>query len=567
MLHKLSISTKIWGLSSILFGMTLLTIGGAALLNHEITDYSLSETRKAMMDGHTSKLRLIIQSHLNDLASHLEGVDEPDARADIIQARLGNSTFKINETDKTDTGYIFAYDLNGFNVADGLAPDKRGKAYWDFQDPNGKYLFREFTEAAKTGGGLVDYVWPKPGTKDELIPKLSYVQLIPGTDVYLGTGIYIDDVDSQTALIKGQIDAKARSFSFYIGAGIVAYFVLIVIPASYIITQRSIVRPIKLASSTMREMEGDLTKRLEINSKDEIGEIATQFNAFTEKVQSLVRQVISATNDVAGAATQIATSSENMAQGMESQKDQTMQISAAIEQLSASVNDVATQSNEAASNARDSGEVAKQGGQVVRDTVEAMNTIRDSVLSSLGLVSELGRRGDEIGAIIAVINDIADQTNLLALNAAIEAARAGEHGRGFAVVADEVRKLADRTTQATEQVSNTIRAIQDETKQAVNMMNTGSTQVEQGVERAQQAGKSLEQIVGRTNDVSHLITSIAAATEEQSAASTEISQGVERINEVTIQSARGASEAAKAANVLSEHAEGLQSLVSQFRVE
>ncbi len=567
MLNSLSISTKIWGLSAILFGMTLLSIGGAVLLNHEITRYSLTETRSAMMEGHESKLRLIIQSHLDDLAAELVGVGDPDERADIIQRRLGNSTFRINEADTTDTGYIFAYDLKGFNVADGLKPDKRGKAYWDFQDPNGKYLFREFTTAVRNGGGFVDYVWPKPGTQDELIPKLSYVELIPGTEVYIGTGIYIDDVDAKAASIEAQIDSKATSYGFYIGAGIVAYFVLIVVPASWLITQRSIVRPIKRASSVMMGMEGDLTKRIDIDSRDEIGEIARAFNGFTENVQTLVRQVISATHDVAGAATEIAASSENMAQGMESQKDQTMQISAAIEELSASVNEVASQSIEAAENAKNSGEVAQQGGEVVNETIEAMSTIRDSVIASLELVSELGRRGDEIGEIIAVINDIADQTNLLALNAAIEAARAGEHGRGFAVVADEVRKLADRTTDATEQVSNTIRAIQDETKLAVDRMNTGSEQVEHGVERARNAGSSLEQIVCRTGEVSQLITSIAAAAEEQSAASCEISRGVESISEVSVHSASGASEAADAANVLSRHAEGLQALVSQFRVE
>lgn len=567
MLNKLSISTKIWGLSSILFGMTLLTIAGAALLNHETTQYSVTEARAAMMEGHTSKLRLIIQSHLDDLGSHLEGVEGADARADIIQNRLSNATFRINETDTTDTGYIFAYDLEGFNVADGLAPAKRGKAYWDFQDPNGKYLFREFTKTVQAGGGFVDYVWPKPGTDDELIPKLSYVELIPGTDVYIGTGIYIDDVDAKTALMKAQIGSKARSYSIYIGAGIVAYFFLIVGPASYFITQRSIVRPIKQASSVMKGMDGDLTKRIEIDSKDEIGEIATAFNAFTSNVQGLVSQVISATHEVAGAATEIASSSESMAQGMDSQKDQTMQISAAIEELSASVNEVATQSIEAAENARNSGDVAQKGGQIVSETIDSMNTIRDSVIASLELVSELGRRSDEIGEIIAVINDIADQTNLLALNAAIEAARAGEHGRGFAVVADEVRKLADRTTDATEQVSKTISAIQEETKLAVDRMNTGSEQVQHGVERAREAGSSLNQIVDRTGEVSQLITSIAAAAEEQSAASCEISKGVESVNEVTIQSTNGAKEAADAANVLSRHAEGLQALVNQFRVD
>ncbi len=570
MLITRSISGKIWTLSAALFGLTVIAITGATFLKYEITQYSLKETRDAIMTGHTDKLRLIIQSHTNDLSYLLEDVTHPDERADIIQSRLGNSTFKIFETDTADTGYIFAYDLEGFNVADGLAPNKRGRAYWDFQDPNGKYLFREFTDAVKNGGGIVDYVWPKPGTKDELIPKISYVELIPGTDVYIGTGIYIDDVDESMAVISDHIYSKAKLYALYVGLGIVAYFVAVVVPVFIWVTQRSIVRPIKQTTEMMKDIaqgEGDLTKRIQVKTQDEIGELATQFNAFTEKVQNLVRQVIDATHDVAGASTQIAATSENMAQGMETQRDQTMQISAAVEELSASVNEVAVQSNEAADNARNSGEVAQQGGEVVNETIESMSSIRDSVAASLELVSELGKRSDEIGEIIAVINDIADQTNLLALNAAIEAARAGEHGRGFAVVADEVRKLADRTTDATEQVSNTIRAIQEETKLAVVRMDTGSAQVEMGVERAREAGTSLGRIVSGTDEVSHLITSIAAAAEEQSTASSEISQGVERISEVTIHSANGAKEAAEAANVLSRHAESLRLLVGQFRVE
>ena len=570
MLDRFSISIKIWIMAVMIFGLAVFSLIGGSLLTMEVTDYSLKETRTAMMEGHISKLRLIIQSQLDDIAQNIDGLEEPDEVANFIQSRLSNSTFKIFETDKTDTGYIFAYDLDGINVADGLKPDKRGTSYWDFQDPNGKYLFREFTETARNGGGIVDYVWPKPGTQDELIPKLSYVELIPGTDIYIGTGIYIDDVDAKMLQISGEIRAQAIKYAQIIGIVILVYSVLIVVPVTLYIIQRCIVGPIKNTASMMQDIaegEGDLTKRIEVKTKDEVGDLANGFNAFTEKVQNLVREVIGAAHEVAGAATQIAASSEEMAGGMSTQRDQTLQISAAVEQMSASVAEVAQQTNDAASNATESGRVASEGGDIVHETINTMNSIKDTVTSSLELVSELGRRSDEIGEIIAVINDIADQTNLLALNAAIEAARAGEHGRGFAVVADEVRKLADRTTDATEQVTETIRAIQEETKQAVVKMNQGSEQVERGVERARLAGNSLEEIVGRANDVAAMINSIAAAAEEQSVAGGEISQGVERVSSVTDRSATGAHEAADAANQLSRKAEDLRALVGQFRVD
>ena len=179
-------------------------------------------------------------------------------------------------------------------------------------------------------------------------------------------------------------------------------------------------------------------------------------------------------------------------------------------------------------------------------------------------MQELGKRGEQIGQVIEVINDIADQTNLLALNAAIEAARAGEHGRGFAVVADEVRKLADRTTQATEEVAQSITAIQQETDTAVQRMRAGPERVTQGVELAGRAGASLEEIVAGAGDVAGLVQSIAAAAEQQSSASEEVSRNVESITAVASQAAEGAQQSAAASAQLSGKAEQLQQLVGRF---
>ena len=181
-------------------------------------------------------------------------------------------------------------------------------------------------------------------------------------------------------------------------------------------------------------------------------------------------------------------------------------------------------------------------------------------------VTELGKRGEEIGKIIEVINDIADQTNLLALNAAIEAARAGDAGRGFAVVADEVRKLADRTTKATDEVGESIEAIQSETKLAVERMASGTEEVEKGVVLVTQAGDSLKQIVDGAQDVSGMIGSIAAAAEQQSAASEQVSNNIEKISAVSKEATEGADQASRAASELSSKAEGLQVLVSKFKV-
>ena len=214
-----------------------------------------------------------------------------------------------------------------------------------------------------------------------------------------------------------------------------------------------------------------------------------------------------------------------------------------------------------------SGRTAEEGGGVVEQTVTGMNAISEAVSASADSVRELGARGEQIGQVIEVINDIADQTNLLALNAAIEAARAGEHGRGFAVVADEVRKLADRTTKATEEVADSIRAIQNETENAVERMQSGTEQVAKGVELAGQAGAALREIVGGTRDVSSLVQSIAAGAEQQSSASEEVSRNADAIKAVTQQATEGANQSAAASAQLSSKAESLQQLLGAFKLK
>jgi len=313
---------------------------------------------------------------------------------------------------------------------------------------------------------------------------------------------------------------------------------------------------------------GDLTgKDLVVRSKDEFGDLTRATNKMSASLRNLVAEVSGSASDVAAAATEIAASSEEMAAGLNEQTQQVTQISSAIEEMSASVIEVARKSGDAASNATKSGEIAQQGGQVVDQTIQGMQAINEAVTASAASVQELGKRGEQIGQIIAVINDIADQTNLLALNAAIEAARAGEHGQGFAVVADEVRKLADRTTKATEEIGQSIQAIQDETTQAVQRMDAGTEQVQTGVERATQAGQSLGQIVTSAQEVAGMIQSIAAAADQQSAASEEVSRNVEAVSAVINQSSEGASQAAIAATGLSAQAEQLQALTSKFKID
>ena len=329
-----------------------------------------------------------------------------------------------------------------------------------------------------------------------------------------------------------------------------------------------VTRPIeKLQAEVERIGDGDLTRELSASGRDEVSALTRGVGVMAASLRDVVTQVASASREVASAATQIAASNEEVAKSADEQSAQVTQISAAVEEMSASVIEVARKSSEAAGNASEAGKLAGEGGTVVQQTIQGMNAIAGAVQSGAQSVRELGKRGEQIGQIIAVINDIADQTNLLALNAAIEAARAGEHGRGFAVVADEVRKLADRTTKATDEIGQSIRAIQSETTSAVAGMDAGTREVEQGVAKAGEAGRSLEKIVASAKEVATVITSIAAAAEEQSAAAQQVSQSIGNVTAAAQQTREATGQAATAATQLSNKAEQLLALMNRFRIE
>lgn len=379
----------------------------------------------------------------------------------------------------------------------------------------------------------------------------------------------LKDVENQLSetLLSRAGELRAEAATQRISIGGLTFGTLLLVSLGGAFTIRSVTKPIGSMMTTLEVIAGgDLTQRLDQDRKDELGNLAKATNTMTDSLAQLIGEVSSATSEVASAATEIAASAEEMAAGLQNQQEQATQVSAAVEEMAASVGEVAKKSADAANAAQDSGEQAAQGGKVVDSTIEQMQNISDQVNESARAVTNLGEKGQQIGEIVGVINDIADQTNLLALNAAIEAARAGEHGRGFAVVADEVRKLAERTTKATEEVTSSVREIQDETGSAVERIEAGTERVTQGVELATSAGEALERIVSGSGNLGTMVQGIAAAAEEQSSVSEQIARSVESINAITAESSEGAAQSARAAAQLSERAEALQRLISRFKL-
>lgn len=310
---------------------------------------------------------------------------------------------------------------------------------------------------------------------------------------------------------------------------------------------------------------GDLTVELEQKTHDEVGTLIGSLNELVKGLRTTVEDVEDVARIVAEQTGTILADSKNMEQGMQQQLHQSAEVVDAVEAMLKTIIMNSNNANSTASTAEEAKAAAEEGGRIVAETVVGMKRIATVVKQSAATVQELGKSSDQIGEIISVIDDIADQTNLLALNAAIEAARAGEQGRGFAVVADEVRKLAERTTKATKEIAAMIKKIQADTKGAVHSMEQGTLQVDEGIKLADKAGTSLLEIVGISQKVTDMVTQIAAASEEQSSASEQISKNVEAINSVTNESATATKQIAGAAEDLSRLTENLQQLIARFK--
>jgi methyl-accepting chemotaxis protein len=351
--------------------------------------------------------------------------------------------------------------------------------------------------------------------------------------------------------------------------GVMLTITLSILITIYFLLRSIVLKPIHemmLISKDIAQGEGDLTKRVPVHGTDEIATMGGYFNMFIEKLQKMIGKVAHVTDKVASASVELSATAEEISKGTDTLTSRASQTAAAVEEMNATVSQVAQNSGKAATLAQETVKTAKDGGSVVSDTISGMQQLSDAVSSSATIISELGKSSDQIGEIVRVIEDIADQTNLLALNAAIEAARAGEQGRGFAVVADEVRKLAERTTKATKEIGDMIRQIQQDTRGAVESMQQGTVKVTSGVDLVNKTGEALARIVEMVSESADMIRQIAVASEEQSVATQQIANDIENVAKVTKESASGANESAKASNDLSQLATELQGIVGSFKL-
>jgi methyl-accepting chemotaxis protein len=326
------------------------------------------------------------------------------------------------------------------------------------------------------------------------------------------------------------------------------------------------VKPIRALLGAFETVQkGDLTAKVEFEkSCQELATLGDIFNSTFAHLHSAIGEVAHAMEAVSSAAMQISSSTEQMSSGIQEQSARAVEVAAAMEEMSHTIAENSKNATIAADTARESKVAADQGGESVKKTVASVRHIGETVQNFATSILALSGSSDQIGEIITVINDIADQTNLLALNAAIEAARAGEQGRGFAVVADEVRKLAERTMKATKEIEAKIIQIQQDSKMAVSHLDGGTTAVDHGIDEAEVAGVMLDGIVDISIAVVEVITQMATASEEQAATSIETTKHVQAISQVTQQTANAIQETAHATDDLNRLTAHVVNLISAF---
>ncbi|ART79839.1 methyl-accepting chemotaxis protein [Oceanisphaera avium] len=507
-LRSLSIAKRLYlNLLVLLSGLVLIVAFMLGLFYQSLMSEKHTQAQRQV----ESVLSLVNHYYQQQQSGELsEAQAQHQALASIAQLRYGdNDYFWVNDAKPTMILHPLNQQLNGQDLS-------------TLTDPSGKALFIEMaTLVSRQGQGFVDYLWPKPGFANP-VPKVSYVQGFSPWGWIIGTGIYVDDVNTQLWAMANQVFLIAVSLA------------LLAIAIAYVLI-RSIIRPMSdtvLALHDIAHGEADLTQRLNEQGRDEVTLLSQNFNAFCSRLAQTVRKLSPISSEMNTAAAHLADIARHNRDASEQQVHETEQVATAMNQMTASSQEVAQAAEQAAAASQSSAQAARDGSAKVELTCQESASLVTKLAHNQQGIEALAARAQQIGSILEVIRAIAEQTNLLALNAAIEAARAGEQGRGFAVVADEVRNLATRTQSSTDEVETIIQGLQKEANHTVLQMSELMQSATQTQETANQAGSALRAISEGMALINDMNSHIATAAEQQRQTTADISRNLNRLSEL-----------------------------------
>lgn len=519
-----------------------------------VTAESLIQTNNILLSEKQQQTKYLVEAaHSLIEASHkkfLEGkISEEQAKIDAISA--------VMEIRYDNGNYFWINDENAVMVAHAVKPALNGKDLSKLADPNGKLLFTEFANLVKKTpeGGIVDYLWEKPGNENP-VQKISYVKGFTPWKWVIGTGIYIDDVkDLMWASVQDLIIE-------------VIIITLLIIILSYFIA-RSVITPIKITTAALGDLvegEGDLTQRLPVTGKDEMSKLSHSFNEFITKIQGVVEKVQESAESIKASSLNLSDLAQESLLSNQQQNAETAQIATASNEMLSTINEIANSAQTAANLAEGASAEAKISKSIFNKSVNSVQALSGEIMVATTVITDLNSKCASIDSVLSVIEAIAAQTNLLALNAAIEAARAGEQGRGFAVVADEVRTLAGRTQVATLEINEIISQLQSKATEAVTVMSKSADIAENTVTQTNEASVSLDSIADAIISISDANHHISTASNEQLAVTREIDERVTAVAQLAQASTDRSVETSKGSKEVSKLGLQLTDLIKTFKV-
>ncbi|RBH52484.1 MULTISPECIES: methyl-accepting chemotaxis protein [Pseudomonas] len=558
----LSLKAKVVSLAvlPVLLCALVISLTTVWMLQNQARD-EVEETRQRLL----SESKTTLQNYVTQVMTAIKPLYDASAPGDM--AARAQAVKLLSSIKYGKDGYFFGYDSQVVRVFKSDNPDGVGKSFKDARDPNGVYVNRDLVQVAKDGTHYLKYSASLATNDQVLVPKIGYTEFLPKWDIAIGTFVNLDGLEAQVAEVEAKVHQRLEGVILSILG--ITLVVLLVIAVLGILVANTILRPLQLMKLSLDDIaagEGDLTRRLAVTSQDELGQLAGSFNRFVDKIHGLVRQISEMTVQLTTLVSQVSDQAQRSEQAMERQRHETDQVATAINQMSSAAQEVARGAQGAAVAAQQTDAEGKTAKRVVDGSIQQIHALVKDIRHSGTTLDSLQQDVTSIVSVLGVIRSIAEQTNLLALNAAIEAARAGEAGRGFAVVADEVRALASRTQQSTQEIQGMIDRLQTGTQVAVEAMRRSSEAGDGTSDRANEAGVSLDTMAQLIGTINAMNAQIASAADEQTSVAEEINRSVHQIASAVDSVADETQRSAQTSRSLAELGQRLGKLVGQFRI-